>query len=694
MNKRLIAMLLGSVSVVSLSSIMTTASFAQDSRAQAENSTKLPAITVTGEKVERSLKETASSVTVLTADDIEAKAEAADVSDILRGTPNVLYTDTVSAPFIRGIDSQGANWGSGAFFGGTVPRARINLDGHYLSFNEYVFGAASIWDVERIEVYKGPQTTTQGANSIAGAIVVKTKDPTFTPEAEAQLQYGNRNNRRASIAASGPLSEEVAARISADYSGRDTFITYTNPNFATGKTDQDFETLNTRLKLLVLPDAIPELEAKLTVFHAQSNRPTSEAAAFPYEDLNTGTASMPSWDVKTNAGIFDVNYDLGNDIELVNQFQYSEGLTKRVAQPTTNGGATIDYADISNETRVNFGTENSTLSGLAGFYYGHVTSEDTLYIRGVTEYEDTKDNLGLFSEMTWRMTDRWRLTGGLRYQRDHIQRSGTSSFTTSILDYDETFDEVLPKVSLAYDVTPKVTVGGLVSKGYSQGGVNLSFVSADYFTFKPETVWNYELFTRARLLNDRLMLSGNIFFADHKDSQRVLPDYLNGVLYGSTVVNAEEAKSYGMEVSADYQALDNLRLRASLGLLQTEVSKFTDTVGNSYDGNEFGRAPDYMFSVGADWNITPEIRLSGDVRHTAGYHSTDENTPAYEIDAYTIASTRVTYEPYEGRQVFAFVDNIFDERTPTWKYDDRTAGGIVASVTEPRTFGVGVKVKF
>ena len=101
-----------------------------------------------------------------------------------------------------------------------------------------------------------------------------------------------------------------------------------------------------------------------------------------------------------------------------------------------------------------------------------------------------------------------------------------------------------------------------------------------------------------------------------------------------------------------------------------------------------------MFSVGADWNITPEIRLSGDVRHTAGYHSTDENTPAYEIDAYTIASTRVTYEPYEGRQVFAFVDNIFDERTPTWKYDDRTAGGIVASVTEPRTFGVGVKVKF
>jgi outer membrane receptor protein involved in Fe transport len=62
-----------------------------------------------------------------------------------------------------------------------VPRATINLDGHYLNYNEMYFGAPSVWDVDSIEVYRGPQTTSQGANAIAGAIVVKTKDPTFTP---------------------------------------------------------------------------------------------------------------------------------------------------------------------------------------------------------------------------------------------------------------------------------------------------------------------------------------------------------------------------------------------------------------------------------------------------------------------------------------------------------------------------------
>lgn len=70
-----------------------------------------------------------------------------------------------------------------AFFGGTAPRLAFNLDGHYLGYNEIVWGSQALWDVESIEVFRGPQTATQGANSIAGAIIVKTKDPTFQPRA-------------------------------------------------------------------------------------------------------------------------------------------------------------------------------------------------------------------------------------------------------------------------------------------------------------------------------------------------------------------------------------------------------------------------------------------------------------------------------------------------------------------------------
>lgn len=657
--------------------------------------TQLNTIMVTGEKFSRSVQRTASSVAVITSDDIEENVAAANVDDLLRNVPNLLYHDTVSAPAIRGMDGQGSNFGSGAFFGGTVPRARINLDGHNLGYWETVFGTSSVWDVDGIEVFRGPQTTTQGANSIAGAIIVNTKDPTFEREGAAQLEYGSGHNRRASVALSGPIvDDELAARISLDYSGRDTFIDYINSAYNRGATDPDFEAFAGRIKFLWQPAEIPGLESKLTISHTRANRPTSEAASLPYASLDSRTLSMPTYTSRTWTGIHDISYDFGDGIVLSNQFQYSRGHTKRMAEPWTNGGATMDYREASNETRVNFGDEQSTFSGVAGLYLSHVVSHDVLFTRGVSDFDDTKDSLGLFSEATWRFADQWALTGGLRYQYDRVQRSGLSSFSRYALDFDENYNALLPKISLSYDITPDVTVGALINRGYNPGGAGLSFVTGQYYSFKPETLWNYELFARTQALDGRLTLNANVFYSDHKNSQRVVPDYLNGVLYGSVVMNADKAQSYGLELSAEYEALDNLRLRGNLGLLHTKLSRFTNPAGVAFEGNEFGKAPGYMFGLGFDWDVVENVTFSAELRHTDGYYSTDENYPAYHVDSYTVANARVTYSPKENWEVYAYVDNIFDERKPTWKYDDRTAGGIVASMLEPREYGIGMRVKF
>lgn len=687
--------LLSGVSVVTLGILAGSPAQAQEASADGSGVTQLKTIVVTGEKMDRSVQKTASSVVVVTSEDIEKDADAQHVDDLLRNVPNVLYTDTVGAPVIRGMDGQGSNFGSGAFFGGTVPRARINVDGHNLGFWETVFGTTSIWDVDTIEVFRGPQTTTQGANSIAGAIMVNTKDPTFTSENAAQVEYGSGGNKRASVMFSGPLVEdELAARLSLDYSGRKTFIDYINASYTRGATDTDFEAFNGRFKLLWTPSAIPGLESKLTVAHTRSNRPTSEAASSPYDDLNSSTLSMPSYDSHAWSGVHDISYEFENGIRVSNQFQYSDGHTTRVAQPWTNGGALMDYRDISNETRVNFGSEDDVFSGVAGIFYNQIVSDDLLYVRGTSSFHDIKDSLGLFSEGTWRFAERWALTGGLRYQYDRVQRSGTTSYSVYALDFDESFDALLPKISLSYDITPDITVGALVNRGYNPGGVGLSFVTGNYYTFKPETLWNYELFARVKAFDDRLTVNGNIFFSDHKNSQRVVPDYLNGVLYGSMVLNADKARSYGMELSAEYEALDNLRLRASVGLLHTKLSKFSNAAGVAFEGNEFGKAPSYTLGFGFDWDVIENVTLSAEVRHTDGYYSTDENYPAYWVDSYTVANARVTYQPNETWQLYAYVNNIFDERAPTWKYDDRTAGGIVASMLEPLEYGVGLKVKF
>ncbi|UUX49277.1 TonB-dependent receptor [Nisaea acidiphila] len=693
MKTRSMVRLLCSLSLIPF--VCASPAGAQQATEKPEQAVTLPPIVVTGENVERSLEDTASSVVVFSEEELSDRSQAATVADVLKSVPNLIYTDTVGAPIIRGQDTQGPNFGSTAFFGGTIPRATINLDGHYLNYYEYVFGATSIWDTEAIEVFRGPQTTSQGANAIAGAIIVKTKDPSFAPEGAYQAEYGSYNRKRASVAVSGPLVEDqLAARLAVDYFGRDTFIDYTNPSFSKGKTDQDLESFNLRSKVLLLPEDLPGLSAKLTYARIYNNRPTYETASEPYDDLNNATTSMPSWEQNTNTGILDVDYDFENGFKVFNQSQYSDMHVDRVTEPVTNGSAEVDQQNMSNETKLTWGGAKDMFSGVAGLYLARTTSDDILFIRGTSEFDDEKQHLGLYSDMTYRLTDRWTLTGGLRFQRDSIERSGSSSFATGTLDYDESFDAFLPRASLAYAVTPTSTVGAMVSRGYNPGGVNLSFATGEYITFEEETVWNYELFGRTRLLDGRLGISGNLFYSDYKDSQRLLPDYLNGLQYGSVVVNAESAESYGLELAVDYLVRDDLRLRAGAGLLQSEIGSFSSVDGTDYTGNEFGRAPGYMFNFGADWDITSEIRLSGDVRHTDGYYSTDENDPSYEVDNYTVADMRLSYAPREFLQFYAFANNIFDERAESYLYDDRSVGGIVANMIEPRVVGIGVKGTF
>lgn len=651
----------------------------------------LDEVVVTGEKIDRKLRHTAAAVTVKSSTELDNEFHRSSVAESLADVPNVVFHDTVSAPVIRGQDTQGPNFGASAFLGGTLPRAGINVDGHYLGHNEMVFGSYSFWDLDSIEVFRGPQTTTQGANSIAGAMIVKTKDPTFHREGAAQLEVGSLGMRRASAMLSAPLIEdELALRLAVDRYSRDTFIDYVNPKFAKGASDQDFMQMNLRGKLLWQPKELPGLKTKMTFSRSQSNRPTTETASPPYDRNDNATRMMPSFDQKANTAVGDVSFQINGDVQFINRIEFTKLNVHRVSEPAANGNADIYQKSFSNDARLVFGNSDAIWSGLAGLFVSRVTSDDMLNTRGISTFEDEKKGLGVYGELTRRLGERWRLMGGLRYQQDQVQRSGTTPFSRKPLDYDQTFDSWLPKLSLAYDVNREWTVGGLLSKGYNPGGTGLSFANAAYMSFKPETVKNYELFTRGTLLDGRMSLEANVFYADIKNSQRLQPDYFNGLLYGMVVVNADKARTMGAEVSTAWQATKALRLRGSLGLLDTEIKS------GVFAGNQFAKAPKYTASLGADWHAAPGVRLSADVRRIGGADSDDANAAAYRVGGYTLANARISYAPVSWRDVelFAFVNNLFDARKPTWKYDDRSVGGIVASMVAPRHFGVGVKADF
>lgn len=697
MSSKFSTPLLRGVSTLALSSLLAAnPAFAQEDAAAA-GVTVLERITVTGEKVTRDQKDTASSVAVKTAEEIEKeKSGNATVTEVVSDVPNVTYTETVGIPVIRGLDGQGPNTGAGAFFSGTVPRATMNVDGHYLTYNEAYFGATSVWDVKSIEVFRGPQTTTQGANATAGAIIVNTKDPTFTREGAYQAEIGNYNAKRTSLMLSGPLvNDQLAGRIAVDYSGRDTFIDYANSAFNSEGTDRNFEALNARGKLLWVPTEMPGLEAKLTYSFNRTNRPSQESAYLEFDELKSYATSMPTWDQDTHTGVLDVSYDFGNGYRIYNQLGFSDSEVHRRLPTGVGGAADVDQTTISNETRVTLGEQGDVLSGVAGFYYAHVQADEVLNLNGVSTFDDTKDNLGLFSEATWRMTEQWSLTGGLRYQQDRIQREGLSTYAPgNPVDFDTTFSAILPKLSLTYALTPEWNVGALVSRGYNPGGVSLQFATtpAEWHEFEEETIWNYELFTRANLLGDRLILSSNIFYMDFKNAQYNIPVEISSGVYETYTINAEKAHAYGLEIGVDYLLLDNLTIKASAGVLRTEIDEMASNV--ALEGNEFAKAPGYMLSLGASWNATEKLAISGQVRHTDGYYSNISNTAAYAVGSYTVADARASYDFTDAFQVYGFVKNIFDERAPTYMQQNRGVGGVEAAITTPRMFGLGVRGNF
>ena len=131
-------------------------------------------IIVTGERVRRSVRDTPSSVAVIDQSDMEANG-ADRVDQLLALVPNVQLGNGSQGPAIRGMDSTGPLSALPAFLGGNRPRPALIVDGRPVTDNELVFGTFPGWDLNRIEVFRSPQTTTQGQNSIAGAIFVNSK---------------------------------------------------------------------------------------------------------------------------------------------------------------------------------------------------------------------------------------------------------------------------------------------------------------------------------------------------------------------------------------------------------------------------------------------------------------------------------------------------------------------------------------
>ena len=623
--------------------------------------------------------------------DLENSA-ASRVDQIFDLVPNVTTGTGSQGPSIRGQDTTGALQGLPAFLGGTRPRTSLIIDGRRQTYNEFVFSDAPLWDIDRIEIFRTPQTTTQGQNSIAGAIFVHSNDPTFEWEGRGRVIGGNLRTRQASAMVSGPVSPEMALRVSGDLSySRSTsdikdVMRGADPNHKVYG--------QVRSKLLFLPKSIPDARISLTYVHLEAQSPQIEVINAPFKRRR---------DDRPAYGIFRTNVDT---LTAAVRYQPSGSLTanlwatagdsssRRLAIPRF-GEALNRGRDWSAEAVLNW-ANNGLIEAVGGVSRNNLRLRqriDLSAFSGVGRFSDIQDSTGVFGQVDFRAVPHVTVSAGLRYQQDRQRRAGALETPTSAipLDFDRTFRAWLPKLSIAYDVSSDVRVGALVQRAYNPGGTTLRFDTGAPDNFEAETLWNYELFGRASAFDGALNLSANAFYNDIRNAQRSASIIIlapNGLGVGfADLFNVPRSNVYGAEVEARFTPMDRVHVRAGVGLLRTKIVR-AGAAGSDYFDKQFSRSPDFNGAVAIDWHPNEALQFNATLRHSGGYFSDDANSPEPSDPLFTVANLRGEWRTSEW-SAFAYARNLFDDF-----YLTNLGSPVSGTAGDPREVGLGIERRF
>lgn len=311
-------------------------------------------------------------------------------------------------------------------------------------------------------------------------------------------------------------------------------------------------------------------------------------------------------------------------------------------------------------------------------------------------FDDSTDTIAVYGESLIPLNEAFSLSVGARYEVEkHSRSGGDAAGAIASLDSDRTFQAFLPKVDLNWHPDETQGYGVQVSRGYNAGGGGIAFGFPNPFPIIPyeydaEYAWTYEIYGRQELLDGRLKLKENLFISRYTDMQ--LPFDLTPLDTRDesfVVRNAESVVTYGAELGAEYELTDSWSLFGGIGILKTEVAKYP---GSGIEGNELFGAPNLTGNAGVSWEHEG-WNVSVIARYTDGYFTDVNNRPRGKTDPYVIADARVGYEVGNLR-FFGEVQNIFDTDKPVAFYPGATSATDTAVFTQPRTFRVGMGVKF
>ncbi|MEQ8263341.1 TonB-dependent receptor [Pseudohaliea sp.] len=676
----------------------------------------LEEVLVTAQKREQRLQDVPMSLSAFTAKDI-VESGMVGVQDLAQMTPGLVFAETIgrqtTVPVIRGI----------APFGFGDPTVVMMIDGYTNGFNRSG-NNASLVDLERIEILRGPQPTLYGRNAIGGVINYISKKPGDEFRASFRGDAGTRGTYLAQGSVSGPLVEDVlAGGLALGYREFGGFM----DNVVTGENDVNEEKdINARATLRFTPG--DRLTVDLTADYNEADDAAGDPShvppaffppdplsliavgqgAFDFNDFDRTISQdvLGGFDREESTIVLNASYDFGwAELTSITGTSSQETSIRtdvtRLPGPSPFGeyfDVAIDNDSWSEELRL-ASTGDGALTWLVGAFYFENQRDRLLTFDGNFTIQDTTGevtNWALFANVEYALSERWSVIAGLRY--DEEERKEKDNFQA--LEADSKFEEWLPSLSVSYKPSETMHYYATISRGYHAGGPN-SFPSIAFgapATYDPEYVTNYEVGAKGFLLDGKMSFEAALFYMDWEDQQ--IQNSFNELV--GFIENAGGSEVTGLEFSAQYAPVDALELSLSFSVLDAEYTEFLSPLqaapfGLSPDlsGNDMIQAPDFSGNLSAQYTLPLgdgwDMRLRADVNHVG--------ERAFDTTNLLIADAYTTLDLYAGvrsdrLELGVFANNATDE--------DFLVGGILASVGfpplltvgDPSVFGLRVTVNY
>ncbi len=716
-------------------SALSTFAIAQD--APREGASTLDDVVVSARRRDELLKDVPISVSALGEERLE-QTGASDITALQQQTPNATVqvargSNSTLISFIRGVGQQDPLWGF-------EPGVGLYVDDVYVARPQAA--VLDIFDIERIEVLRGPQGSLYGRNTVGGAIKYVTSRLSQDAEATIRGAYGSYN--QVDLVASGSVPLTDSFRVGAAFASltRDGY----GSNLNTGAEHYDKDVTAFRVSAEFTPR--DEVFFRLAYDRTQDD---SSPRHGHREVAGVGPgAGVPDSVYDTYAGIGDENSVEAEGLSFTGQVDVSEhwtfksitawreGRTDSVIDFDNTPAQTLDipayYADEQFTQEFQFQFNYDRIQGVFGVFYLDGSAEgafDTILggaginigTGGVVDTE----SVALFADVNLDLTERLHLGLGIRYTED--SKTGTVFRATYLgtarsplvggvpraplvqnTDYtnSRTFTDISPRIALSYDFSDAITGYASWSSGFKSGGFDMrgdaSLTPNTVNGYDPETVDSYEIGLKGRA--GPLSFSSAVFYNEYQD-QQVTTQVPAGASIASFVDNVGQSTIYGAEFEGSLFLTDSLSANFAVGYLQAEFDEFirynltTMAFEDISDLVVLQNAPEWTGYFGLTWRgdlaggelvVTPSVSYRGD------FSQFEFPNPVLDQEAYALVDLSLIWTaPSERWSVGLFGKNLTDEEYRVGAYTFPGAlfnDSLIGYYGPPQTVTGSIQIKF